>query len=51
MAFIVEAAGGASNCGHGSVLDKKINSVQDKTVISLGSASEVKRSISALQWP
>lgn len=50
MAFIIEAAGGLSHDGQGSILDKRINSVQDKTGISLGTKTEVESSIKALQW-
>lgn len=50
MAFIVEAAGGSSHDGKGSILDRKIESVQDKTSISLGSKVEVERSVKALQY-
>ena len=49
MAFIVEAAGGSSHDGQGSVLDRKIGGVGEKTVISLGSGSMVEQSIKALQ--
>ena len=49
MAFIVEAAGGSSHDGKGSVLDRKIRDVGDKTVISLGSCSMVEQSVKALQ--
>ena len=49
MAFIIEAAGGLSHDGQGSILEKKINSAQDKTVVSLGTREEVTRSIQSLQ--
>ena len=48
MAFIIEAAGGASHNGAGSVLDCKVNAVDERTVICLGSKQEVVRSIAAL---
>ena len=48
MAFIVEAAGGLSNNGQGSILDTKISSAQDKTPISLGSSSEVQKGVACL---
>ena len=48
MAFIIEAAGGASHNGTSSVLDCKVNAVEERTVICLGSKQEVDRSIPAL---
>jgi len=49
MAFIVEAAKGTSHDGRGSVLDRKIVAVEDKTVVSLGSSEMVRQSVGALQ--
>lgn len=49
MAFVVEAAGGASHQGQGSVLDIEISHAAQRTVLSLGSCDEVSRSIKALQ--
>jgi fructose-1,6-bisphosphatase len=49
MAFIVEAAKGGSHDGHGSMLDRKIGSVSDKTGVSIGSKGMVEQSIRALQ--
>lgn len=49
MAFIVEAAKGGSHDSHGSVLDRKVRAVEDKTVVSLGSKDMVEQSIKALQ--
>ena len=50
MAFIIEAAGGISHDGQGSILEKTIDSVQDKTAISLGTKMEVESSVKSLQW-
>lgn len=48
MAFIIESAAGASHDGHGSILDRKIEAVDAKTAISLGSKAEVARTAAAL---
>ena len=50
MAFIMEAAGGLAECATGSVLDLVISDTAIKTMISLGSRSEVERTRPALQW-
>lgn len=50
IAFIMEAAGGASHDGKGSVLDRRIQAAQDRSIISLGTKVEVEKSIAALQW-
>ncbi len=44
LAFIVEAAGGASSNGMASVLKMTIDSLDRRTAITLGSKSEVARS-------
>ena len=49
LAFVVEAAGGASQDGAGSVLDQRIQSSGDRSVICLGSKAEVAKSVSALR--
>ncbi len=48
LAFVVEAAGGASSCGSGSVLDMRVDVVDARTVISLGSKQLVAASAAAL---
>ncbi len=50
LALIVEAAGGLAECATGSVLDMVISETDIRTVISLGSKSEVIRSRPALRW-
>lgn len=50
MAFIVEATGGLAECASGSVLDLVIADTDIKTMISLGSRTEVARTRAALQW-
>ena len=49
LAFVVEAAGGASHDGAGSILDRKIQSSGDRSIICLGSKAEVARSLPALR--
>lgn len=49
LAFVVEAAGGASHDGRGSMLDQKIDAVDKRTPISLGSPKLVKQSVAALK--
>ncbi len=49
LAFVVEAAGGASHDGDGSVLDRQIQSSGDRSVICLGSKAEVEKSVPALR--
>lgn len=49
LAFVVEAAGGASHSGHGSVLDQRIDAVDTRTVISLGSHKLVMQSVASLK--
>ena len=49
LAFIMEAAGGASSNGQDSILKLKINSLDRRTVITLGSKGEVARSQHCLQ--
>lgn len=48
MAFVVESAGGASHDGKGSILDRPIEAVGDRTVISLGSRELVADTKAAL---
>lgn len=50
LALVVEAAGGLAECATGSVLDMVISNTDIKTMISLGSKSDVIRSRPALQW-
>lgn len=49
MAFVVESAGGSSYSGTGSVLDLEIKEATQRTILSLGSKDEVKKSEKALQ--
>ncbi|KAK9915013.1 hypothetical protein WJX75_003617 [Coccomyxa subellipsoidea] len=48
LAFIVEAAGGASSDGRTSILQLAISSLDARTPISLGSKDEVKKSLRCL---
>ena len=48
LAFVVEAAGGASQDGHGSSLARRIKSSADRSAISLGSQSDVAKSVPSL---
>ena len=48
LAFVVEAAGGASRDGTASVLDRRIETSADRSVICLGSGVEVTKSVVAL---
>ncbi|KAA6423489.1 MAG: sedoheptulose-bisphosphatase precursor [Trebouxia sp. A1-2] len=50
LALIVEAAGGLAECATGSILDVTIASTDIRTMVSLGSKSEVIRSRPALKW-
>lgn len=50
LALVVEAAGGLAECATGSVLDMLISNTDIRTMISLGSKSDVIRSRPALQW-
>ena len=50
LAFVVEAAGGASHSGAGSVLDQTIGSADERLVISLGSRQEVARTADSLSF-
>ena len=50
LAFIMEAAGGASHSGAGSILDQVISSSEQRSVISLGSKHEVEKSIPSLAF-
>lgn len=48
LAFVVEAAGGSSHNGRGSVLDERIDAVDTHSVISLGSRKLVMQSVASL---
>ena len=50
LGFIVEAAGGHAETATGSVLDMVISNTDIRTMVSLGSKSEVVRSRPALKW-
>ena len=43
MAYLMEAAGGAASDGHQRIMDKKIESLTQRTPIYIGSKAEVKR--------
>ena len=49
LALVLEAAGGNSHDGSGSVLDQAVRSVDARMVISLGSRELVASSIASLQ--
>lgn len=49
LAYVVEAAGGASHDGLASALDKEIRSTDERGIVSLGSVKEVEKTVSALQ--
>jgi len=49
LAFIVEAAGGASFDGVSSALDRKLQGHDDRSVVCLGSKAEVDRSREAMR--
>ena len=51
LAYIMEAAGGASTDGRGSILDLAIDSLDARTPICLGSKAEVQRAQHCLQEP
>ena len=48
LAWVVEAAGGATFSGVGSVLQQTIRSADERLVISLGSTQEVDRTKESL---
>jgi len=50
LALVVEAAGGFAECATGSILDVTIANTDIRTMVSLGSKSEVIRSRPALKW-
>eukprot|EP00798_Chlamydomonas_sp_ICE-L_P013014 gene13014-3519_t len=49
LAFIIEAAGGASHDGQGSMLDARIESTAIKSIVCLGSTELVEQSIPAMK--
>lgn len=49
LAFLVEAAGGASSNGKESILNMKIDALDRRTAITLGSKGGVARSQHCLQ--
>lgn len=51
LALVMEAAGGLAECSTGRILDLVISNTDVRTMVSLGSISEVARSRPALQWP
>ncbi|KAI8462704.1 MAG: hypothetical protein J3K34DRAFT_389420 [Monoraphidium minutum] len=48
LAFVIEAAGGASFCGRGSVLDLVINDTGAKTTIAVGTREDVGACLEAM---
>lgn len=49
LAMIVESAGGASHDGVGSIAERTLESVDERTVVALGSPKEVEKCIAALR--
>lgn len=49
LAYVIEAAGGASHDASASALDQEVKSTNQRSVISLGSPIEVEKTIPALQ--
>lgn len=49
LAMIVESAGGASHDGVASIGERTLESVEERTVVALGSRDEVAKCIPALQ--
>jgi fructose-1,6-bisphosphatase len=49
LALVVEAAGGMSHDGEGSLLDRVMDSANTRTTVCLGSSDMVEASIPALQ--
>jgi fructose-1,6-bisphosphatase len=48
LAYVIEAAGGASHCGRGSVLDLEIPDTGARTTVALGAAEEVAECLEAM---
>ena len=48
LALVVEGAGGASHDGQASVLARRINAADDRSIVALGSAQEVARCVPCL---
>lgn len=49
LAFVVEAAGGASFDGAGSALDRRLQGHDDRSIVCLGSKEEVAKCTAAMQ--
>ena len=49
LAFVVEAAGGASHCGRGSVLDLPVNGTGAKATIAVGTREDVETCLEAMR--
>uniref|UniRef100_A0A7S0S0I6 Fructose-bisphosphatase n=1 Tax=Chlamydomonas leiostraca TaxID=1034604 RepID=A0A7S0S0I6_9CHLO len=49
LALVIEAAGGMSHDGHGSMLDRTIQTTADRTIVCLGSSDLVAQSMPAMQ--
>ena len=49
LAYVIEAAGGASYCGRGSVLDLAINDTGAKTTIAVGTREDVETCLAAMR--
>ena len=50
LAFVVDAAGGASYSGRGSVMEQTLRAADERLVISLGSREEVARTEESLAF-
>jgi fructose-1,6-bisphosphatase len=48
LSFVIEAAGGASFCGRGSVLDLPIRDTGAKTTIAVGTKEDVGKCLEAM---
>lgn len=48
LAYVIEAAGGASYCGRGSVLDLAITDTGAKTTIAVGTREDVDACLEAM---
>lgn len=49
LCFFLQAAGGVSHNGHGSMLDLRIDDTGMRSVIAVGSAAQVQQCVAALQ--
>ena len=49
LAYVIEAAGGTSYCGRGSVLDLPIRDTGAKTTIAVGTREDVETCLAAMK--